>query len=143
MGRRPSPGSLASLSIASLQSEIRRRQRSLPTLMRQRGRAQAKVDRIDAQIAALRGEGGGQRKARGGGAGGGGVRKRAKNAMSLVESLAKTLKGKTMSVTDVSEAVQKAGYKTTAANFRTIVNQALIKFPRVFRKVARGQYTAH
>ena len=43
--------------------------------------------------------------------------------------------------TDVTEAVQRAGYKTSAANFRTIVNATLLKSPK-FKKVARGQYTA-
>ena len=67
---------------------------------------------------------------------------RGRNAMSLVESLAATLRGKTMGVSEVSDAVQQAGYKTTSPNFRTIVNQALIGNPKRFRKVARGQYTA-
>lgn len=138
MGRRPSPGSLASMSLTTLQGEIRRRQRSLPALMRRRDRAMAKVEKIDAQIRALGGDIGIARR----GGGGGGTRKRAKNDASLVESLAKVLKGKTMSVTDVADAVQQAGYRTTAANFRTIVNQALIKFPKIFKKVSRGQYTA-
>jgi hypothetical protein len=47
-----------------------------------------------------------------------------------------------MSVTDVAEAVKQAGYKTTSSNFRVIVNQALLANPKVFRKVARGEYTA-
>ena len=62
--------------------------------------------------------------------------------MNLVEALQKTLKGKTMGVTEVTEAVQKNGYKTSAANFRTIVNQTLIKHPKTFKKIARGQYSA-
>ena len=62
--------------------------------------------------------------------------------MNLVDSLAKVLKSKTLSVTEATEAVQKAGYLTTAANFRTIVNQALIRETKVFKKVSRGQYTA-
>lgn len=61
--------------------------------------------------------------------------------MNLVEALVKLLKGRTMSVTEMTAAVQKAGYKTTSPNFRTIVNQTLIKSDR-FKKVARGQYTA-
>jgi hypothetical protein len=42
-------------------------------------------------------------------------------------------------VTDVVELVQKQGYKTTAANFRTIVNQALGK-KTLFKKISRGIY---
>ena len=69
------------------------------------------------------------------------VRKRPKNDTNLVEALAKVLKGKTMGVTEVTAAVQVAGYKTSAANFRTIVNQALIR-SELIKKVSRGQYTA-
>jgi hypothetical protein len=46
-----------------------------------------------------------------------------------------------MSVTDVTAAVQKAGYNTNAANFRTIVNQCLINSGK-FKRIERGQYTA-
>ena len=68
--------------------------------------------------------------------------RRPRNAGSLVESLKKLLTGKTMSVTEMADAVQKAGYKTSSPNFRTIVNQTLISNKRDFKRVARGQYTA-
>jgi hypothetical protein len=45
-----------------------------------------------------------------------------------------------MSVSDVAEAVQKAGYKTTSAKFRSIVNHHLMKGS--FKRVGRGVYTA-
>jgi hypothetical protein len=69
-------------------------------------------------------------------------RGRPRNPNSLVESLRAVLSGKTYSVTDVAQAVQDAGYKTKSANFRTIVNQALLANPKIFRKIARGEYTA-
>ena len=47
-----------------------------------------------------------------------------------------------MSVTEMAEAVQAAGYHTESENFRTIVNQTLIKNPDAFRRVSRGRYTA-
>jgi hypothetical protein len=47
-----------------------------------------------------------------------------------------------MSVTDAAAAVLESGYKTSAENFRTMVNQALIKRTDLFKKVARGKYTA-
>jgi hypothetical protein len=47
-----------------------------------------------------------------------------------------------MGVTEAATAVQKAGYTTNAANFRTIVNACLIKHKKLFKKVSRGQYTA-
>ena len=70
------------------------------------------------------------------------VRRRPRNKLTLVQALQKTLKNKTMSVTEISGAVQRGGYKTTSKTFRTIVNQTLIKNPSAFKKVARGQYTA-
>ena len=68
-------------------------------------------------------------------------RRRPQNATNLVEALSKVLTEKVMSVTDVTEAVQKAGYQTTSPNFRTIVNQALIASGK-FKRMGRGQYTA-
>ena len=60
---------------------------------------------------------------------------------SLGNALEKLLTRRTMSVTEMSEAVQKAGYRTSSPNFRTIVNQTLIGNKKVFKRVARGQYT--
>jgi hypothetical protein len=70
-----------------------------------------------------------------------GARTRARNPNNLVESLAAVLRGKTLSVTDAAEAVQRAGYQTTSPNFRTMVNAALLK-KKFFKRVERGQYTA-
>jgi hypothetical protein len=61
--------------------------------------------------------------------------------MTLAETMAKVLKGKTMRVTDIAEAVQKAGYRTNSNHFRTQVNIALIKSGG-FKRTGRGQYTA-
>jgi hypothetical protein len=131
MGRRAgSGGGLRNLSIRDLHAEIRRRERAAGGLIRRREKLVQKLAQVDAQIAkqgiAVPGSGG----------------TRPRNSMNLVESLAKVLKGKTMSVTEAAEAVQAAGYRTSAANFRTIVNQALIKNSKQFKKVERGQYTA-
>jgi hypothetical protein len=124
-------GGVGGLSVADLRRELRRRERDVGVLMRQRERALERVKMLDAQIADL------------GGSVNGGlhVRKRPKNDMNLVDSLRKVLDGKTMSVTDVSEAVQKAGYQTTSPSFRTIVNQTLINSGK-FKRVERGKYTA-
>ena len=70
-----------------------------------------------------------------------GRRGRGRNAANLVDSLASVIAGKTLSVSELADAVQTAGYKTSSANFRTIVNQALLANPKTFKKVARGQYT--
>ena len=128
------------LSIEELQAELRRRQKRLPSLYRKLAKAQARVRTIASAIEALGGSAGavaapGRRPLLAGG------RKRHKNDTNLIEALAKLLKGRTMSVTEATAKVQDAGYKTTAANCRTIVNQTLIKSNK-FRKVSRGQYTA-
>jgi hypothetical protein len=124
-------GSLANLSLSELSREIARRERTGKTILRKRERLAAKLRAMDAQIAEM------------GLSGGGSVtgRRRPKNEMNLVDALAKLLDGKTMSVTDVTAAVQKAGYNTNAANFRTIVNQCLINSGK-FKRIDRGQYTA-
>lgn len=128
-------GSLAKLSVSQLQAELNRRARSTRALHRRRARLLTKLSELDRQILSAGGslgEGGAGRVGR----------KRAQNSMSLVETLCKVLKTKTMSVTEAAAAAQRAGYVTTADNFRTIVNQALIKHTDKFKKVSRGQYTA-
>ncbi|MDX2116285.1 MAG: hypothetical protein SFZ24_11800 [Planctomycetota bacterium] len=129
--------SLDTLSIADLQRELRRRERTagraVQKLERKRARLVDQLSEIDAQIAQL---GGGRR----GRSADGGGRLRPRNDSNLVEALAKVLASATMSVTEVAEAVQRAGYQTTSPNFRTIVNQALIKDKR-FKRVGRGKYT--
>jgi hypothetical protein len=108
-------------------------------LRRKHAIAMNRVAAIESQLIALGAvaSGGG-----GGGRGRGtGAATRARNDMNLVESLVKVLTGKTMGVTEVADAVQRAGYKTSSPNFRTIVNQTLIKSDK-FKRVGRGQYTA-
>ena len=149
---------LAKISVAALQAELNRR---LEVLQRKWDAVAAELEGLDAELAAFDGAPAPQRRTRVGRpakkrvgrpakkkkvarrrarrvAGG----KRPRNKLNLVDSLAKLLKNKTMSVTDMAEAVQKAGYKTSSPNFRTIVNQTLIINRKVFRRVARGQYTA-
>jgi hypothetical protein len=62
--------------------------------------------------------------------------------MSLVDALHKALKGKELGVSEVMKAVLDDGYKTSAENFRVMVNQALLKHTDKFKKVSRGLYTA-
>ena len=143
--------SAAKLSTAELQAELRRRERELDSLMNKRDKLLAQLEEIEATIEDYgdleTGSGGatttrrkrskkkrsGRRRA--------GAGKRHRNKEKLTDALVKVLKGKTMSVTEVADAVQKAGYKTTSPNFRTIVNQALLKDKRV-KRVGHGKYTA-
>lgn len=128
-------GGLSSISVLDLKRELIKRQRTVGAIVKKRDRLVAKVRELDAAIADLGG------RVLGGVNGEISVRKRPKNDSNLVEALGAVLKDKTMSVTDVAEAVQKAGYQTSSPNFRTIVNQTLINSGK-FKRVGRGQYTA-
>ncbi|MEX0877055.1 MAG: hypothetical protein WD114_06310 [Phycisphaerales bacterium] len=118
------------MSTAELQAELQRREKNIRKLERRRERILSDLASIEGELAA-----------EGALSSSGGIRRRPRNEKNLVDTLADVLKGKTMSVTEATQAVQQAGYITTAANFRTIVNQALIREKKVFKKVARGQYT--
>jgi len=117
------------MSTAELQAELQRRERNIRKLERRRERLLEDLQEIEKQLAA-----------EGALSASGGIRRRPRNEMNLVDSLAKVLKSKEMSVTEATQAVQQAGYMTTAANFRTIVNQALIRERKTFKKVSRGRY---
>lgn len=121
---------IGQMSVADLQAELRRRQRGVSKLERRREKLMAELAEVNAEIADLGGSTGGLT------AGG-----RRRNNMTLPDALVKVLEGRTMSVTEASDAVRASGYHSSAANFRTMVNQALLKDKR-FKKVARGQYTA-
>jgi hypothetical protein len=129
---------LSSFSLADFNRELARRHRTVGTLERRRAGLLTKVAALDAQIQANGGS------VKGGWSTAGVARKRPKNTVQLLDSLKDVLKGKTMSVTEAAEAVQKAGYQTSSANFRTIVNQTLINNlgKGGFKRVGRGQYTA-
>lgn len=135
---------LSNLSVDFLRSELARRQRALVGLYRRHAGLLRRVERVADAIRSAGGDvihaaTGDTRRARGRGAPG--RRRRPRNDMNLVQALSKVLKNRTMSVTEVAEEVQRAGYKTSSANFRTIVNQTLIKSP-AFKKVSRGKYTS-
>ena len=119
------------MSTAELQAELLRRERNVRKLERRREKLLADLAEVEQALGA-----------EGALSATGGIRRRPRNDMNLVDSLAAVLNGKEMSVTEVTQAVQQAGYMTTAANFRTIVNQALIRETKRFKKVSRGRYTA-
>jgi hypothetical protein len=67
---------------------------------------------------------------------------RTRNETSLVETLAKALAGKTLSVDEATQAVLAAGYRSTSPELRKIVNITLSRSGR-FERVGRGRYTAN
>jgi len=151
------PSSLSKMTTADLTAELSRRKNQLPALRREHSDLLDQLSQVEAEIAEIesaagagagagasapargrrRGSGRGPGRPKGSGAG----RKRPRNEQNLEDTLAETLRGKTMSVTEATDAVQANGYKTSAANFRTIVNATLLKSPKI-KRVARGQYTA-
>lgn len=165
--RRRTTSGLKSASTGALQAELKRREAKITQLEKKRDKLLAQAEALDKQISGM--GGGGTKKKRvskkkrttkKAAARRGRPRKkvarkkvarkkvtrkrgpRPRNKENLVGALQKVLKGKTMSVSEVAVAVKKAGYKTKSANFRIIVNQALISNRKLFKKVARGQYTA-
>jgi hypothetical protein len=152
---RASDRKLQAVPSAALTAELHRRQRRVQSLVQKRARLLAAAAKLEAQIRELSGHAGvgngvlagGTRRGRPPGVIGGRKRgakpgvKRPRNERNLVQSLSALLKGKTLNVTTAAEEVQKAGYNTTSPNFRTIVNQTLLK-KKHFKKVGRGKYTA-
>ena len=66
--------------------------------------------------------------------------RRPRDKMNLVDALKKVLARRTLLVSEACVAVQEIGYQTRSANFRTIVNQALIANRAIFTRVSRGRY---
>ena len=117
------------LSIAQLEQMLHSRRSRLQKLQRERNKVARRLDQIESRMRDLGGS------IRGGGT-------RARNAQSLIAMIETTLKSagnKAMNVGDIAAAVLKRGYRTTSANFRSIVNQTLIKDKR-FGSAARGMY---
>jgi hypothetical protein len=136
MARTASPN----FTIAQLEQLLQGRRSELSRLERQRSGIAKKLNRIDARIAALGGNG---RRGGGGGTGGGRMTAggRVRNEKSLNDTIEQVLgkNGKPMGVGDITDAVRAAGYRTNSANFRSIVNQTLIKDKR-FASSERGMY---
>ena len=130
--RAPRGESLNAVSTEMLAAELRRRERELQGLERRRGRVLEQLHEVERAISEFGGS-----FASGDS---GGSRRRPRNKASLEESLYGVLKGKTMSVSELADAVRAAGYMTTSKTFNTIVNQTLIKSGR-FKKISHGRYS--
>jgi len=113
-----------------LEEILESRRRKLNDLEKERARQQKRLDELDREIASLSG---GRAGRRGGG--------RAKNGMSLVATLESVLRsaGKPLGVGEILEKVEATGYRSSAANFRALINQTLIK-EKQFTAADRGVY---
>ena len=138
-GSKRSGRALQTASFNELQAEIRRRERHrarrLTALTARRQRLLAQLKDVDAQIAELGGSASPRNVVSRG-------QNRPRNPVVLVDALKRVLDHKTLSVSDTAAAVQRAGYRTTSDNFRTIVNQTLLGNRKTFKKISRGIYTA-
>ncbi len=123
------------MSIAQLEQILAGRKAELNQKQREHSRLMSRLQQLEAEIRQLGGSAG-RRGGRGGGTG-----SRARNARSLLETLENVLKnsGKPMKVGDIADAAQKSGYRSNSANFRSIVNQTLIK-EKQFTSAGRGLY---
>jgi len=115
-------------SIAELRALITERRKRMIELRREHAKISKQLARIDHELSFLGGAGGSQR-----------IRPRNdKNLVDLMEEVM-AKKGAAMRVGDITDAVQAAGYRSSSANFRGIVNQTLIKDKR-FKSSERGLY---
>ncbi len=105
------------------------RRSELAKLQKQRAGLVRELASVDRSISRIGGVGG----TKGG---------RARNEQSLTETLQSVLKdaGKPMGVGEILAAVEAAGYRSSSANFRGIINQTLIKERKYFTSAGRGIY---
>lgn len=122
-------GGLETLSTDQLQAEIRRRERGASKLLRKRDKLAAKLAELNAQIAAA-------------GVAVGGRGGRRVSGASLADIMAKVMSGKTMSVSEIADAVLRNGYASSSPNLKSMVSQKLGADKKRFKRVERGQYTA-
>ena len=130
----PRPRQLSGMSLHELERMVNVRKKEISKLLRKRSSIQSRIDEIDRRIESLGGDPGAIRITGGNG-------KRPRNDQNLPDSIHAVLQkaGQPMKVSDIADAVQATGYRSSSANFRGIVNQALIKDKR-FTSASRGMY---
>jgi DNA-binding transcriptional MerR regulator len=125
------PRTRIGFNIAELESALSRQRSELKKLNKERADLERKLDAVERRIAEVGGNGTG-RRGRGG---------RARNEQPLPDVIEQVLRGagKPMGVGDIAEAALGTGYRSNSGNFKSIVNQALIKDKR-FGQTERGIY---
>lgn len=123
------PKKTDAFSIAQLQAMISDRKAKISGLKKQRAQLQKQLAKVEKALAGVTGQAGAKTGGRGG------------NSKPLPDVIEEVLRanGKPMTVGDITAGVEKAGYISGSANFRGIVNQALIKDKR-FHAPERGLY---
>jgi hypothetical protein len=132
------PSALDNMNIGQLQQLLLTRKNEVSKLHKQRADLTKKLAKIDQKLGRIDGAIAGRGRPPLIAVG----RKRAKNPKSLADMIHDALSknGKPSSVGDIMDAVQDAGYHTTSASFRGIVNQTLIKDKRFTSSGERGMY---
>jgi len=122
------PRGKVELSIAKLKGYLDQQMDKRQVLLREKKKLLKEMSKLDAKLSSLEG--------------GAITGKRASNSHSLVETLQQVLsKTEGMRIPEIQEAAQKAGYVSTSDNFRSIINQTLIREKKLFTKLERGLYT--
>ncbi len=129
------------MSVQQLEKALESRRRELDKLEGKRRSLEKRLKAVDERIAEIAGARVAANGRRGGGRAWRGRTARARNEQSLPAAIQGVLAkaGGPMKVTDIAEAVQAGGYRSNAANFRSLVNQTLIKDAR-FTSAKRAYY---
>lgn len=134
-------------TISKLETMLEQQRSKKKELLRERSKLQTQLESLDRQISGLDGgsvSGGTSSSATSSSSSSSATTSsgRPKNEKSLVAVLEDVLdkKANGMSVGDIVDAVQGAGYKSSSPNFRGIVNQTLIKERKKFHSIERGVY---
>jgi septal ring factor EnvC (AmiA/AmiB activator) len=144
------PRAKITLSNAELVAELRRRQKKLPKLQNLAAQLEQKLAAVRAEIAALSGalapvsandSAHNQHRTPAATLENAKPVRRPRNKMSLAEALISVLdKNEPKSVKTIIAEIKASGYKTTSANFDTIVHQTIARERKRIEKVGRGLY---
>lgn len=128
----------AELSVADLERMLDRKRSRLNSLEKRREQLQKSLSRIDQQISALQGRptvAAVRRK----------TRKRPKNprplAAYVLQFLGRSKKGLTLA--ELAQKIQDAGYKSNAEDFKNVVYQCIYKLKNVVHDVDTETYRLH
>ncbi|CAG0989154.1 hypothetical protein PHYC_02191 [Phycisphaerales bacterium] len=131
MGRR---SSLAAIPAAELIRELERRRGRAAQLRRERAEAISRLAVVDAKIRAM-----------GGNALDGilGLPVRpGHNPIGLPTVLATAMRGKRMTPSEAADAARRAGYRGGGRSYMKMIRNAVSRHTDLFKRVARGVYTA-
>jgi hypothetical protein len=124
------------MTVAQLELALQRKKRRLDSLIGRREKLQRQLDRVERMIGDIAGRGaadGDTRTKR---------RRRPKNKRSLrslvLDLLTKNKKG--LSISELHERVEGAGYKTRSRNFRNVLYQCLYNTDGISHEKETGKY---